>query len=116
MRRLRRVPDQRWGVFSQKSGDLPITEGGARALLAIGGGRLDSLIRYYRPGLTLARTGSRNLAYTILEIDRGELDFGWLKDAYQERQTARIRKPHSFRRFLACSINGHFSELKEFLR
>ena len=64
-------------------------------------------------GLTLAQSGSRNLAFTTLEIDRGGLDATWIKDCYQQTQTARIRNHIRFADFWYSS-NGHFSELKEY--
>lgn len=64
-------------------------------------------------GLTLAQTGSRNLAYTILELDKGEADPAWLKESYEKTQTARIRNHIRFADFW-YSMNGHFSELKEY--
>src|SRR5579871_3139699 len=42
-------------------------------------------------GLTLAQSGSRSLAYTILELDRGKVDAQWLKECYQATQSGRIR-------------------------
>src|SRR5579871_492053 len=64
-------------------------------------------------GLTLAQSGSRTLAYTLLEINRGELDAEWLKACYQKLQTSRIRNHIRFADFWYSS-NGHFSELKEY--
>ncbi|MHB8634912.1 MAG: NAD(P)/FAD-dependent oxidoreductase [Fimbriimonadaceae bacterium] len=64
-------------------------------------------------GLTLAQSGSRSLAYTILEINRGEHDQAWLKKCYEKAQTARIRNHIRFADFWYSS-NGHFTELKEY--
>ncbi|MBS1700212.1 MAG: tryptophan 7-halogenase [Armatimonadetes bacterium] len=64
-------------------------------------------------GLTLAQTGARNLAYTILEIERGELDADWLKQSYSDVQSRRIRDHIRFADYW-YSMNGHFTELKEY--
>lgn len=64
-------------------------------------------------GLTLAQTGCRNLAYTIMEIDRGEIDPLWLKKCYEKTQTARIRNHIRFADYW-YSTNAHFTELKEY--
>lgn len=63
-------------------------------------------------GLTLAQTGSRNLAYTLLELDKGETDPQWIKQSYETTQTARIRNHIRFADFW-YSVNGHFTDLKE---
>lgn len=62
-------------------------------------------------GLTLAQTGSRNLAYTILELERGELDAEWVKQSYEDTQSARIRNHIRFADYW-YSANGHFLDLK----
>ena len=64
-------------------------------------------------GLTLAQSGSRNLAYTLLELNRGEHEAEWLKACYQKLQTARIRNHIRFADFW-YSTNAHFTELKEY--
>ena len=64
-------------------------------------------------GLTLAQTGSRNLAYTILELNNGELDADWLKHSYDQVQSRRIRNHIRFADYW-YSANGHFTELKEY--
>lgn len=64
-------------------------------------------------GMTLAHTSGRECAYSILELFRGELDPHWLRDRYDEMQTARIRQHIRFADFW-YTTNGHFSELKEF--
>ncbi|MEI8282521.1 MAG: FAD-dependent monooxygenase, partial [Armatimonadota bacterium] len=62
-------------------------------------------------GLTLAQTGSRNLAYTILELNRGEMDADFLKKSYESVQSRRIRNHIRFADYW-YSANGHFTELK----
>lgn len=64
-------------------------------------------------GLTLAQTGARNLAFTIMELDREGSDAPWLKECYERTQTARIRNHIRFADYW-YSTNGHFSELKEY--
>ncbi len=64
-------------------------------------------------GLTLAHTGARNLAFTIMELDREGSDAAWLKECYERTQTARIRNHIRFADYW-YSTNGHFSELKEY--
>jgi flavin-dependent dehydrogenase len=64
-------------------------------------------------GLTLAQSGSRKLAYTILELDRGELDADWLKQEYDRSQRAQIRNHINFADYW-YSANGHFTELKQY--
>ncbi|CAN5692606.1 hypothetical protein BH11ARM2_BH11ARM2_18770 [soil metagenome] len=66
-------------------------------------------------GITLAMTGARELAYTILEIERGKLDAPWLKATYGATQLARIGQHIQFADFW-YSANGQFSDLKEFTR
>ncbi|CAN5692637.1 hypothetical protein BH11ARM2_BH11ARM2_18780 [soil metagenome] len=64
-------------------------------------------------GMTLAHVGAQEVAYTILELDRGEHDPEWLRRRYEEAQTKRIRQHVRFADFW-YSANGQFTELKEF--
>ncbi len=66
-------------------------------------------------GLTLAQTGSRNLACTILEIERGQVESEWLKKAYEQTQTARIKNHIRFADYW-YSTNGHFAGVEGVLR
>jgi flavin-dependent dehydrogenase len=61
-------------------------------------------------GLTLTQTGARELAFTILELDRGKLDGRWLKDVYAELQAKRIVQHIRFAD-LWYSANGIFTDL-----
>ncbi|TWT44878.1 hypothetical protein RAS1_12960 [Phycisphaerae bacterium RAS1] len=63
-------------------------------------------------GLTLTHTGGRELAYTILELNRGGHDPAWLKDQYDYWQRKRVRQHIRFADFWYAA-NGQFTELKE---
>jgi flavin-dependent dehydrogenase len=63
-------------------------------------------------GLTLAQTGARRVAYSILEIIRGELDCEWVKEEYSEGQRKQIQHHIRFADFWYAS-NGCFTDLKE---
>lgn len=64
-------------------------------------------------GMTLAHVGAQEVAYTILELERGEHNPAWLRRRYEEAQTKRIRQHVRFADFW-YSANGQFTELKEF--
>jgi len=63
-------------------------------------------------GLTLTHTGARDLAYVILELERGELEARWLKQSYDEIQRQRIHQHIRFADFWYAS-NGQFTDLQE---
>jgi flavin-dependent dehydrogenase len=65
-------------------------------------------------GLTLTHTGARELAYTILELDRrdSEHDPGWLKSVYCQTQRARVRQHIQFADYWYAA-NGQLTDLKE---
>lgn len=63
-------------------------------------------------GLTLTHTGARELAFTILELDRGEHDREWLCSHYCHNQRARVNQHIRFADFWYAS-NGLFKDLKE---
>jgi len=63
-------------------------------------------------GLTLTHTGARELAYTILALDRGEHDPKWLKNNYADNQQTRVRQHIRFADFWYAA-NGQFTELKD---
>ncbi len=63
-------------------------------------------------GLTLTQTGSRELAYTIMELDRGELDKQWLLDRYDDVQRRRVRQHMRFADYW-YSANGIFENIRE---
>jgi flavin-dependent dehydrogenase len=64
-------------------------------------------------GMTLAHTAAREVAYTILELDRGALDRQWLLKRYEESQQARIRAHIQFADFWYCG-NGIFTDLQKY--
>lgn len=66
-------------------------------------------------GMTLAQTGAREAAYTIIALERGEHDPQWLKDNYQETQKRRISQHIRFADFW-YSANGIFTDLEEYTR
>ena len=63
-------------------------------------------------GLTLTHTAARELAYTILALDRGEHDPQWLCEQYEDNQQARVRQHIRFADYWYAS-NGQFTDLKE---
>lgn len=62
-------------------------------------------------GLTLTHYGARELAYTILELDRGRHEPKWLLDRYHELQTRRVRQHMRFAEFW-YSANGIFDDVR----
>ncbi|CAN5371545.1 hypothetical protein BH11ARM2_BH11ARM2_19880 [soil metagenome] len=64
-------------------------------------------------GLTMAQVGARELAYTILELERGELPVGWLRRQYELRQRQRVLNHMRFAEYW-YSANAQFSDLKVF--
>lgn len=64
-------------------------------------------------GLTLAMSGAREVAATIAELDRGDLDAGWLKRWYEENQKQRIGQHIRFANFWYAG-NGIFTDLQEY--
>lgn len=64
-------------------------------------------------GLSLAHTGARQLAYILIDEDRGtKNDHEWLKQFYDDTQRTRIRQHIRFADFW-YTTNKHFTELKE---
>lgn len=64
-------------------------------------------------GLTMAQVGARELACTLLELDRGELPSGWLREQYQVRQRQRVLNHIRFAEYW-YTANAQFSDLKVF--
>lgn len=64
-------------------------------------------------GLTLAQSGARKVAYSILQLERGDDQADWVKSEYDRSQRAQIRNHINFADYWYCA-NGHFSELKEY--
>jgi len=63
-------------------------------------------------GLTLTQTGARELAYTILELERGAPDRAWLLERYDEVQRRRVRQHMRFAEYW-YSANGIFEDIRE---
>lgn len=63
-------------------------------------------------GLTLTQVGGRELAYTILELGRGEHDGAWLIERFDELQRRRVRQHMRFADFWYSS-NGIFEDVRE---
>ncbi len=64
-------------------------------------------------GITMTMVGAKECAYTIAELERGELDREWIKDVFQSRQANRIVQHIRFANFWYAG-NGHFSDLVEY--
>ncbi|MBK7405932.1 MAG: tryptophan 7-halogenase [Phycisphaerales bacterium] len=64
-------------------------------------------------GMTLAHTGARIVAYSLLSILRGEHDPDWLKAHYDTTQRKRISQYIRFAEFW-YSFNGCFTDLREY--
>ena len=64
-------------------------------------------------GVTMAHLSARQLAYTILELERGEFDGNWLKEEFSHRQTQRIQTHIRFADYW-YTANEQFRELKQF--
>ncbi len=64
-------------------------------------------------GMTLAHAGARELAYTILELERGEHDAAWLKERYETMNRRRIGQHIRFADFW-YSANGCFTDIEEY--
>jgi flavin-dependent dehydrogenase len=64
-------------------------------------------------GLTIAQSAARELAYTINEIDKGEISPEWLKSEFGRRQLTRVRSHIRFADFWYSS-NAQLKDLKEY--
>lgn len=66
-------------------------------------------------GMTLAHTGARELAFTLLELVRGGHDPAWLARHYDHNQRARVRQHIRFADYwYAC--NGQLTDLQDYCR
>jgi flavin-dependent dehydrogenase len=63
-------------------------------------------------GMTLAHGSARDAAYTILELERGDLDPAWLRTRYNDRHRQNIAQHIRFAQFW-YSANGQFTDLQE---
>ena len=63
-------------------------------------------------GMTISQMGARELAYTLLELERGNHSEGWLKQTYDQQQKTRVTQHIRFADFWYTQ-NGCFTDLKE---
>jgi flavin-dependent dehydrogenase len=63
-------------------------------------------------GMALTHSGGRELAYTILALDRKEHDSNWLKSQYEQNQRCRIGQHIRFADYWYAA-NGQFTDLQE---
>jgi flavin-dependent dehydrogenase len=63
-------------------------------------------------GMTLAHTSAREAAYTILELDRAELDPDWARERYDSRIRDGIRNHIRFAQYWYAA-NSCFTDLKD---
>ena len=63
-------------------------------------------------GMTLAHSAAREVAYTILELRRGEHDAAWLRERYQATARGRLKSHIQFADFWYVG-NGRFTDLRE---
>ncbi|MDR3692978.1 MAG: NAD(P)/FAD-dependent oxidoreductase [Fimbriimonas sp.] len=64
-------------------------------------------------GMALTHAGARLVAYTILELDRKEMDAAWLRENYSANHRSQIRQHVRFADFW-YTANGVFSDLKDY--
>lgn len=64
-------------------------------------------------GVTMAQVSARQLAYTIAEIERGELDGDWLRQQFEDSQKERILTHVRFGDYW-YTANAQFTDLQEF--
>ena len=63
-------------------------------------------------GLTLAHGSAHHAAYSILEIERGEMDSDWIKSFYDEKNRRNINQHIRFAKYWYAA-NGCFTDLQE---
>lgn len=63
-------------------------------------------------GMNIAHSAARDLAFTILELFRGEKDGQWLRERYCSRHRQNINQHIRFAQFWYAS-NGQFTDLKQ---
>jgi flavin-dependent dehydrogenase len=63
-------------------------------------------------GMSLAHSSARDAAYTILELERGEIDAMWLRDRYNHRNRENIAQHIRFGQYW-YSANSCFTDLRE---
>jgi flavin-dependent dehydrogenase len=63
-------------------------------------------------GMTMAHAAGREVAFTILELERGILDSEWLREHYDQRQSQRVWSHIRFADFW-YTANAQFVDIKE---
>lgn len=63
-------------------------------------------------GMSLTHSSARDAAYTIIELERAELDGGWLRERYNERHRTNIEQHIRFGQYW-YSANGCFTDLQD---
>jgi len=63
-------------------------------------------------GMTLAHGTAREVAYSILEVERGEIDADWIKTRYDEKGRRNIEQHIRFAEYWYAA-NGRFTDLQE---
>jgi flavin-dependent dehydrogenase len=66
-------------------------------------------------GISITVVGALECAYTMLELDRQELDGNWLKEMFAKRQIQRISQHIKFANFW-YSANAHFTDLVDYTK
>lgn len=66
-------------------------------------------------GMTLAHTTARHVAYSILEIEHGEIDPEWIKSEYDETGRRNINQHIRFAEYWYAA-NGRFTDLQEYCK
>jgi hypothetical protein len=66
-------------------------------------------------GMTLAHKSARDVAYTINEIEQGEIEAKWLKEQYTTATRRQITQHIRFADFW-YTHNGQFSDLKDYAK
>ncbi len=66
-------------------------------------------------GMTMAHASGREVAFTILEMNKGELDQDWLRKRYDERQTQRVWSHIRFADFW-YTANAQFVDIKNHVK
>ncbi|MEM1330658.1 MAG: NAD(P)/FAD-dependent oxidoreductase [Planctomycetota bacterium] len=63
-------------------------------------------------GMTLAHTSAKEVAYSILELDRGELSPKWVRERYDEKNRRNIQQHIQFAEYWYAA-NGCFTDLQD---
>ncbi|MDJ0617544.1 MAG: NAD(P)/FAD-dependent oxidoreductase [Calothrix sp. MO_192.B10] len=92
-----------WSFLSEK------TTGNNWFLVGESAGFADPILA---AGMTLTHTGARELAYTILSLEKGQYDSHWLKNQYDQNQRRRIKQHIQFADYWYAA-NGQFTDLQE---